>query len=188
MCQHEAMGQQQARALAEQLLAADLPQRWAHVQAVAAEAVRLCSALDVDPSAVVPAAWLHDLGYAPDLYDTGFHPLDAARYLAAHGWDATVCGLVAHHTDAVTQADRLGLGDQLRAEHRDIAGLERDVLWTADATTGPTGERMTLVERVGEIRARYGPDNFVTLCMIASQPALAAAAARVTAAIDGAGH
>ena len=27
------------------------------------------------------AAWLHDIGYAPAVDDTGFHPLDGARYL-----------------------------------------------------------------------------------------------------------
>jgi hypothetical protein len=31
----------------------------------------------------VAAAWLHDIGYAPAIAEsgTGFHPLDGARYL-----------------------------------------------------------------------------------------------------------
>jgi putative nucleotidyltransferase with HDIG domain len=188
MCQHETMGQDDARALAERLLAADLPQRWEHVQAVAAEAARLCTALHLDPSVVVAAAWLHDIGYAPSVAGTGFHPLDGARYLTGQGWDEALCGLVAHHTGAVTQADRLGLGDQLRAEFCDVAGLERDVLWTADATTGPAGQRMAIVDRVAEIVARYGPDDVVTECMVASRTSFEAAAARVAARMDGRGH
>ena len=31
------------------------------------------------------AAWLHDIGYAEELLDTGFHPLDGARFLASAG-------------------------------------------------------------------------------------------------------
>ena len=45
------------------------------------------------------AAWLHDIGYAPDLTDTDLHQLDGARYLrdAQHA-DAMLCRLVAHHS------------------------------------------------------------------------------------------
>jgi hypothetical protein len=179
VCQHEAVADNDARALAERHLARDLPQRWLHVQGVAAETTRLCAALDLDGAAVIAAAWLHDLGYAPALLDSGFHPLDAARYLREHGWQEQVCCLVAHHSDAALQADRLGLGEQLRAEFRDIDGTARDVLWSADATTGPAGQRMSLEERVAEISERYGPDNFVTQCMTATRPALQAAIARV---------
>jgi hypothetical protein len=34
-----------------------------------------------DGDLLVSAALLHDIGYAPDLAMTGFHPLDGARYL-----------------------------------------------------------------------------------------------------------
>ena len=34
---------------------------------------------------LVAAAWLHDIGYAPELVETGFHPLDGARYLRREG-------------------------------------------------------------------------------------------------------
>lgn len=185
MCQCEAVPDSDARALSERHLASELPQRWLHVQAVAAETARLCAALDLDGDAVVTAAWLHDLGYAPALFDSGFHPLDAARYLREHGWEEQVCCLVAHHSDAALQADRLGLGEQLRAEFRDIHGTARDVLWSADATTGPAGQRMSLGERVAEISERYGRDNLVTQCMTASRPALEAAIGRVATRLAG---
>ena len=34
------------------------------------------------PRCSTAAAWLHDLGYAPDIRDTGFHPLDGAGLAA----------------------------------------------------------------------------------------------------------
>jgi putative nucleotidyltransferase with HDIG domain len=183
-CQHEVVGENEARGLAERLLAVALPQRWRHVQAVAAEASRICDEVSVDRRVVVAAAWLHDIGYAQAVADTGFHPLDGARYLRALSWDDEICRLVAHHTDAVSQVPAPELGDQLRAEFAEVDGLARDVLWTADATTGPNGERFTLEERITEIAARYGPWHPVSLRMIASRRSLEAAIARVGAASD----
>lgn len=182
MCQHEHVDEDEARVLAERHLAAALPQRWRHVQAVAAEAARLCDGLDVDRRTVVCAAWLHDIGYAPTVADTGFHPLDGARFLREQGWDGEVCRLVAHHTDAARQADPREIGEALRTEFAEPSGIEQDVLWTADATTGPNGERFTLEERIAEVSDRYGADHFVTHRMIASRRALEAAIARVAVA------
>lgn len=178
----DGMSEVEARELARRLLARELPRRWTHVQAVAATASRLCERLHVDRDLVVSASWLHDIGYATGLGDTGFHPLDGSRYLRANGWDDAVCCLVAHHTDAASQAPSREVGDQLRAEFDDAGGLERDVLWTADCTTGPNGEVFSLAERIDEIAARYGPDDLVTLRMVASRPALESAIERVEAA------
>ncbi|MFF0177015.1 DNA methyltransferase family protein [Micromonospora profundi] len=33
-----------------------------------------------------PAAWLHDIGYAPEIVDTGFHALDGGRWLLREGF------------------------------------------------------------------------------------------------------
>ncbi len=68
-----------ARELAEQLLSRELPRRWSHVAAVAKRADEVAPVLDVDADLLVSAAWLHDIGYAPQVVDTGFHPLDGAR-------------------------------------------------------------------------------------------------------------
>lgn len=176
------MNETDARALAERLLASPLPQRWRHVRAVAAEAVRLCQDVRLNHRAVVCAAWLHDIGYAPAVADTGYHPLDGARYLRTRGWEDDVCRLVAHHTDAASQAEGVGLADQLRAEFPQTEDLEQAVLWTADVTTGPSGERFTLDERITEIADRYGSDHPVTARMIASRPVLEAAIRRVASA------
>jgi putative nucleotidyltransferase with HDIG domain len=162
-----------------------LSQRWRHVQAVAAEAARLCDQLGVDRRTVVCAAWLHDIGYAPAVAETGYHPLDGARYLRRLGWDDDVCQLVAHHTDAARQADDQGLGDELRVEFAEMGSLAQDILWTADATTGPNGERLTLDQRIAEIGTRYGADHPVTERMITSRRALEAAIARTTQGTSG---
>lgn len=39
--------------------------------------------------------------YAAALRDTGFHPIDGAKYLAAAGWPNRIASLVAHHSAAL---------------------------------------------------------------------------------------
>jgi HD superfamily phosphodiesterase len=156
-----------------------------HVQAVAAEAERLARQLSIDPGRLESAAWLHDVGYAPPLHDTGFHPLDGARYLRAAGWLADVCALVAHHTCARVEAYERGLADQLTAEFTDHRDATRDALWTADATTGPGGEHLNLDQRVEEIEQRYGEDHLVARCMRVIRPELVAAIERTRARTNG---
>jgi len=67
--------------LARSLLAEPLPRRWAHSQGVAAKARTLAPILGDDAELLQAAAMLHDIGYAPPIAVTGFHPLDGARYL-----------------------------------------------------------------------------------------------------------
>jgi predicted hydrolase (HD superfamily) len=67
--------------LSRTLLADPLPRRWAHVQGVAARARTLKPSLGADAELLEAAAWLHDIGYVPELAVTGLHGLDAARYL-----------------------------------------------------------------------------------------------------------
>jgi putative nucleotidyltransferase with HDIG domain len=52
---------------------------------------------------------LHDIGYAPSLVATGFHPVDGARFLRAQGTPEVVVSLVAHHSGAVFEAEQRGL-------------------------------------------------------------------------------
>jgi hypothetical protein len=49
-----------------------------------------------DREILVAAAWLHDIGYAPGLAETGFHPLDGARWLRTAGFGDRLAGLVAY--------------------------------------------------------------------------------------------
>ena len=98
-----------AEDLAEARLAASLPRRWRHVRSVGRRARWVAKTLDL-PDELVAAAWLHDIGYAPQLVDTGFHPLDGARFLRGVDIDARVVSLVAYHSCAQIEAEVRGLG------------------------------------------------------------------------------
>jgi putative nucleotidyltransferase with HDIG domain len=98
--------------LARSLLEVALPRRWAHSQGVGHQAVRIAPVVDT-PAVLAAAAILHDIGYAPDLVDTGFHPVDGARYLRRLGADERVVSLVAHHSCAAMEAEERQLSDAL---------------------------------------------------------------------------
>ncbi len=70
-----------ARRLAGELLG-ELGDRWRHSEAVADRAATAAPAVEAgDRPVLVAAAWLHDIGYAPILRRSGFHPLDGAWHL-----------------------------------------------------------------------------------------------------------
>jgi putative nucleotidyltransferase with HDIG domain len=148
----------QAEALAACLLE-PLRRRWEHVQAVAARASELARAVDdAERETLTAAAWLHDIGYAPAIAHTEFHPLDGARFLRDEGWPPEVVNLVAHHSGARYEAVERSLTDELAAFPFELNALQ-DALDAADLTTGPDGEPMTFAERMDEIAARYPPDD-----------------------------
>jgi putative nucleotidyltransferase with HDIG domain len=115
----------EARSVAQTHLEVTRPARWQHVTAVAAAAERLAALLDAPSSeTVVTAAWLHDIGHAPGVRDTGFHALDGARFLTRmRRFPAEVIALVAHHSGADSEAAQHG--------PRDRAG-GRSVGWPCD--------------------------------------------------------
>ncbi|WP_328302138.1 HD domain-containing protein [Actinomycetospora sp. NBC_00405] len=167
-------GRDLAAALARELLA-PLGNRYRHTVKVAARAEELAGAVPAeDRELLVVAAWWHDLGYAPDLVQTGFHPIDGARFLAAKGQSPRLCGLVAHHSAATFEAAERGLEADL-AEWPREEGPVPDALWTADMTTGPRGEGLEYAERLSEILDRYGRDSIVGRAMSRSQPSIEAA-------------
>ncbi|RPA64826.1 HD domain-containing protein [Gordonia oryzae] len=148
-----------ARELSARLLASD-PNRLRHVTRVAAQAARY--APTVDPrrrDALIAAAWLHDIGYVPALRDTGFHPVDGARYLRAQGWPDEVCALVAHHSGARYIAAERGIDEVLR-DFTFVEDEVTDALTLADQTSGPTGHAvMDLEDRMRDMLDRHGPDS-----------------------------
>lgn len=183
--------------VAEAELAATLPRRWAHTQGVAAQAVRVGDGLGLrgefgrpGPDHDVPishadvltaAAWLHDVGYAPRLALTGFHPLDGARHLRdAHAADDLVVRLVANHSCALLEAELRSLRAPLAAEFAlpDPPHLV-DALIYCDMTTTPDGTVTTAEARIAEITSRYGPDSLVGHFIERAAPELLAAVARV---------
>jgi putative nucleotidyltransferase with HDIG domain len=153
---------QAARELAERELAAELPARWRHVRAVAAKGELVAEALGLDRELLISAAWLHDIGYSPNVARTGFHPLDGARFLRARSVDEGVVRLVAHHSCATIEAEERGLDDELRAEFPHGDNDLAEALWFCDMTTGPNGEDLTVSQRLAEIRSRYGEGHVVT--------------------------
>jgi hypothetical protein len=173
---------------AAQLAARFMPQlgnRWQHVQQVAFRAVRLAPCLPAeDRWLLVDGAWLHDIGYAPVLSATGFHPLDGARYLAAEGYPDRLIRLVAHHTGASYEAEERGLSADLAQYEREDGPL-LDALTCADLTTGPAGEAYTFDQRIDEILTRYGPGSPVHRAITRARPYLASCVERTMARLDG---
>lgn len=131
------------------------PRRWAHVQSVASEARRIASIVGDDEELLVAACLLHDVGYAPDLAQTGLHALDGARFLQRLGAPRRLTCLVARHSCAMLEAEMRGLDADL-AGFADELTPTRDALWYCDMVTGPDGRRVRFEDRVAEIRERYG--------------------------------
>jgi hypothetical protein len=173
--------------LAADKLAGVLPRRWAHVQGVSNRARVVAPLFSVaDCELLISTALLHDIGYAPDLIGTGFHPLDGARYVRSVGGPARLVNLVANHSCAMLEAELRGLSDEL-AEFEDERTVLRDALWWADMTTTPDGGETTAVERVAEIQTRYGPDDLVSRFIRRAWDDLNAAAERTHRRLEAAG-
>lgn len=160
-------------------LLSPLGDRWRHVRAVGARAAELAITVpDQDRELLIAAGWLHDIGYAPPLVDTKFHPLDGARYLEQQGYPPRLVALVAHHSGARYEAAERGLIDELAVYPREDSPVA-DALVTADMTTGPAGQRVSFDERLDEILTRYQPESAVHKAMSAARPMLAVQVQRV---------
>jgi hypothetical protein len=134
-----------------------------------------------DAELLEAAAWLHDIGYSPKLVDTGFHPLDGARYLrGVQGADPVLCRLVANHSCAVIEAEERGLDRELSTEFPVADSGLGDALTYCDMTTSPIGGSVSVGERLAEIRQRYGPTEVVASFVETAEPDLLASVARVS--------
>ena len=129
---------------------------------------------------VLAAAWLHDVGYAPSVARTGFHPLDGARFLQGQGISSGVVALVAHHTGAGYEAAERGFVDELGglpAPNSD----DLDSLTLLDLVVGPNGELTTPERRIEEILTRYDAEDPVHRAVTRSRASLLASAHRARA-------
>jgi hypothetical protein len=152
-------------------LLSPLRRRWRHGEAVAAAARHLAQSLaPEDADVLVASAYLHDVGYAPELAVSGFHSLDGARHLRSLGRER-LAGLVAHHTQARHEASLRGLQQSLD-EFDDEHSLVSAALAYSDLTTGPSGQRMTPEQRLLNVEARYGEGSPVTRGLRAAWPNL----------------
>lgn len=171
-----------AAALTRTHLSGD-PHRTAHIDAVAQLAERVARRLA--PTArypIVAAAHLHDIGYAPNLQHTGFHPIDGANFARAEGFPELVVGLIAHHTGAWSEALERGLGEEL-AQFRLPPKPLLDILTYADLRCDSRGDSVPARERLAEVLDRYGPADPVHRAVKRSRRSLLAAAGRVEAAL-----
>ena len=168
-----------ARTLASERLAVAMPRRWAHVLGVARTASDIAPRLLVrDADAVVAAAWLHDVGYAPSIAMTGFHPVDGARFARSAGMPDLVVSLIAHHSGAIAEAIERGLTPELAEFDRPPREV-LDVVTYADMTTAPNGTPIDAELRVSEILSRYSIDDPVHAAVSRSSAELLATVARI---------
>lgn len=173
-----------ARGIAGRLLAEPLPRRWAHSVGVGRKAESIADVLGGDADLLVSAAYLHDVGYAPNVAVTGFHALDGARYLRdVVGAEARLCSLVAYHSCAHIEARHRGLADELRAEFEPVGGTLADALTFCDMTTTPDGEPTDVEARLAEILSRYGEGDLVAESISEASPCIVNAARTVSALI-----
>jgi HD domain len=184
------MGQSELEVWAERqasALLAGCGDRWRHVRAVAGKASRVGRLLlgEPDRAMLVAAAYLHDVGYAPSLTRSGFHALDGAEYLRGHGQER-LASLVAHHSGARFEAEERGLAGRLAAFQAED-GPVTDALDFADMTTGPSGDPVTLDDRIEEILRRYPADDPVHRAVIRARPVLRSAVERTRGRLRDAG-
>jgi hypothetical protein len=171
-----------AERVAQQLLE-PLGSRWRHTMGVAAQARTVSVILEPSEAIVLEAAaYVHDVGYAPELARTGFHPLDGARFVRARGHER-LAELVAYHSDARAQADALGLLPGL-LEFEDERSLVSTALTYCDLTVGPHGDSVTPEARMAEIRKRHGPDAVETRALDLCEAALLEDVRTVQAALS----
>lgn len=152
-------------------LLGDLRPRIDHVLAVGEKARRIAMAFDdEDAELLVTSAYLHDIGYAPELLDTGLHQIDGARWLYAQRLDR-LAALVARHSSAHVELELRGRADLLRPCARPPEDLAAALAY-CDITTGPQGEDVTLDERIAEVGVRRGQDSIVYRALVAARPEL----------------
>lgn len=122
---------------------------------------------------LVSSGYLHDIGYGVAVL--GFHPLDGANFLKSAGFSNVVCHLVAHHSASTVEAAIRGIDSTLFKPYEireESTARALEILTWADMTTGPTGERMTLDERIAEAVSRNGPESVVAISLREARPQL----------------
>jgi HD superfamily phosphodiesterase len=150
---------------------------WTHSRVVGelARSIGLAFAAD-DRAHLIAASYLHDIGYASELRQTGFHAIDGARHLRALGHER-LARLVAHHSEARFEARLRGLDRELREFPREPSAVADALTW-CDMTVGSAGEAMSLHERILDIALRYGDDHAATRALAWSMSYLSLSFAR----------
>ena len=105
-----------------------------------------------DRKFLVAAASLHDVGSAPALQRTGFHPLDGASFLHSCHQDR-LASLVASHSEAQHEAALRGLSAELAQFPRETSAVA-DALTSCDLTTNAVGTPVSFEERLDDFFSR----------------------------------
>ncbi len=126
-------------------LAFCLPGRWIHVQAVAAKATTL-TAVVPNADVLVAAAWLHDIGYAPDIAETGLHALDGARWMG--------------HVDGSVQARYTHITAKMRARLMDDLTEMWEAALDERLAMSPRSPMLVLDHQLRGRAARWPPKIF----------------------------
>lgn len=171
---------EQARDAARGLLRGlhDEGRRWRHTQGVAARAHEAAAVLpSTDRDVLEAAAWLHDIGYAPSLIRSGFHPVDGAVFAQTRLHRPDVAALIANHSGARYVASVRGMSGLMTPydQPQSWSGPVADALTWADQTTGPDGETVTVEQRMQETSARHGPGSPNERARAQRSPAIIAA-------------
>ncbi|MBI4943601.1 MAG: HD domain-containing protein [Actinobacteria bacterium] len=176
----------EAARIAERLLALDLPRRWQHSRGVARAAQSLAALAGADAQLLEAAAWLHDVGYAPAIAATGFHPTDGAAHLQTLGLDGDLVALVARHTNSEVEADERGITALLEPfpAHRDRVRRVLPLLTYCDLTTSPDGDTISIDVRLADIYDRYAPADAVHRAIRRGEGNLRRVHAEVTGALS----
>jgi HD superfamily phosphohydrolase len=154
------------------LLLEPLGNRWQHTLGVVKQARFVGQTFEEkDRLYLIAAAYLHDIGYAPSLQKTGFHPLDGATYVKEIFGDERLASLVAYHSEAQIEAQLRGYASALRRFPREYSALA-DALTYCDMTTSPTGESITFEARIADILNRHGGASIVAQSICRARPSL----------------
>lgn len=169
------------------LLLTPLGNRWLHVQGVV-ERARWVGAIfdETDQAFLIAAAYLHDIGYAPSLQKTGFHPFDGAMYLQSLPQDR-LASLVAYHSGAQFEAHLRGLTPELLQFPHEYSALD-DALTYCDMTTNPIGNQITFEQRIADIFQRYDEEHLVHKAIQQAIPSLTRAVKRTEELLLKRGH
>ncbi len=160
-----------------------LGNRWLHVQGVVEQALRVGAIFDEkECSYLIAAAYVHDIGYAPELKQTGLHSIDGARWLRSHNQER-LASLTAYHSGTWFQAQSYGLLPDLEQFSREQS-MVADALDYCDMTTGPAGARISFEERIKDILVRYPEPHIVAQATHQAKPSLSQAVERIQQELD----
>ena len=160
-----------------------LGNRWLHVQGVVEQAIRIGAIFDGEErSYLIAAAYLHDIGYAPELKQTGLYAIDGALWLRSHKQER-LASLTAYHSGTWFQAQLYGLLPDLE-QFSPEQSMVADALDYCDMTTGPAGARISFEERIQDILVRYPEPNIVAQATHQAKPSLSQAVDHIQQELD----